>query len=551
MFGQEIWTAAMFEELPKLDCSGLDTITNGPSHCLLGRHHAPPPHLDGASILPRFYLYNGSATGAIPNSNGYTGLACRLAQHEDLITIGPEDTAKKSVSGTFKQLFVHFLAHLQHAKRFYAVLATFPDVDNENCMAKIRWVAINAENMGVIFLGSLDDKYKRGEQGSAASWNTVFLPRLLDGYPRIPQSIGKHVSQTQRTADAVFEKSNWEVLRKGIPSNYAAMLHKYNVDSALELRAKQQCRFAFYNKFAPTIVLNSSSQMMELPDLEIRSWTWTWTWTQGRQRAKQALMESMGSTVIGVLKEEIRASIHFKIDQEEFSQSQFQLFVYKQLFLLWPCLYRGEIGHLEWMLWGLLPKWSYENTSTIPMLLETVQRRLRELRERSIEEVVINAPNFCYDSFTKSLKRLAESQPRYMYLNFGSGSSKISFNMIPAEIFPTRYRSTYYRLAFAAGTVGTIVGEVILTHEPLHTRGYSIIAFSAPPVLAALFAWGWLPEVQHRRNTRDTSGDRSPFTLEKETLERLGKDMKKSRESEHELGASFRMSINALRRRGI
>lgn len=188
------------------------------------------------------------------------------------------------------------------------------------------------------------------------------------------------------------------------------MLHKYNVDPTLELRVKQQCRFAIYNKFAPTIVLNSSSQMMDLPDLEIRSWTWTWT--QGKQRAKQALMESVGSTVIGALKEEIRASIHFKIDQEEFSQSQFQLFVYKQLFLLWSRLYRGEIGHLEWMRCGLLPKWSYENTSTLPMLLETVQRRLRELREWGIEEVVITAPNFCYDSFTKSLKHLAESQPQ-------------------------------------------------------------------------------------------------------------------------------------------
>ena len=186
------------------------------------------------------------------------------------------------------------------------------------------------------------------------------------------------------------------------------MLHKYNVDPTLELRVKQQCRFAIYNKFAPTIVLNSSSQMMELPDLEIRSWTWT----QGKQRAKQALMESVCSTVIGALKEEIRASIHFKIDQEEFSQSQFQLFVYKQLLLLWSRLYRGEIGHLEWMRWGLLPKWSYENTSTLPMLLETVQRRLRELREWGIEEVVITAPNVCYDSFTKSLKHLAESQPQ-------------------------------------------------------------------------------------------------------------------------------------------
>ena len=89
--------------------------------------------------------------------------------------MGPEDMAKKSVSGTFRPLFVHFLAHLQHAKRFYAVLATFPDVDNENCMAKIRWLAINAENMGVIFLGRWMISTSGANRAAPLSWNTVSL----------------------------------------------------------------------------------------------------------------------------------------------------------------------------------------------------------------------------------------------------------------------------------------------------------------------------------------------------------------------------------------
>jgi hypothetical protein len=75
------------------------------------------------------------------------------------------------------------------------------------------------------------------------------------------------------------------------------------------------------------------------------------------------------------------------------------------------------------------------------------------------------------------------------------------------EIFPIRNHSIYYGIAFATRTVGTFVGEGILNNKSLYMRGYLIPAMSTFPVLAALFEWVWLPDIQTRY---------SPYELNKE-----------------------------------
>jgi PHS family inorganic phosphate transporter-like MFS transporter len=78
--------------------------------------------------------------------------------------------------------------------------------------------------------------------------------------------------------------------------------------------------------------------------------------------------------------------------------------------------------------------------------------------------------------------------------------------MLPAEVFPTRYRGTCYGIAAAAGKLGSIVVQLVVPatdisepESPATRFAYLLIAFAVLMPLGALFAWAWIPDVQEDR----------------------------------------------------
>jgi PHS family inorganic phosphate transporter-like MFS transporter len=82
--------------------------------------------------------------------------------------------------------------------------------------------------------------------------------------------------------------------------------------------------------------------------------------------------------------------------------------------------------------------------------------------------------------------------------------------IIPAEIFPTRYRGTCYGISAAAGKLGSVAVQGFLTFtNTTNSRtkwlGWTLIVFSFAMALGAVFAWAWIPELQ---NVRDAEVER-------------------------------------------
>ncbi|KAK4901719.1 hypothetical protein LTR27_001491 [Elasticomyces elasticus] len=88
-------------------------------------------------------------------------------------------------------------------------------------------------------------------------------------------------------------------------------------------------------------------------------------------------------------------------------------------------------------------------------------------------------------------------------LVFSFGPNTLTF-IIPAEIFPTRYRCTCHGIAAASGKMGAVLVQFIfLAYENRELQqpnsralGKVIIIFAAFMILGALFAWAWIPAVQ-------------------------------------------------------
>ena len=86
-----------------------------------------------------------------------------------------------------------------------------------------------------------------------------------------------------------------------------------------------------------------------------------------------------------------------------------------------------------------------------------------------------------------------------------SGPNTITF-MLPAEVFPTRYRGTCHGIAAASGKLGSIVIQLILPVTHITRTGteaapfaYLLISFAVLMLFGALFAWAWIPDVQDAR----------------------------------------------------
>jgi PHS family inorganic phosphate transporter-like MFS transporter len=90
-------------------------------------------------------------------------------------------------------------------------------------------------------------------------------------------------------------------------------------------------------------------------------------------------------------------------------------------------------------------------------------------------------------------------------LLFNLGPNTLTF-IIPAEIFPTRYRATCHGIAAASGKLGSIIVQAFLpslkiSNPRSKNLGWILIGFSFAMGLGALVAWAWIPELQEPRGS--------------------------------------------------
>ncbi|CAI7627058.1 hypothetical protein PCG10_005602 [Penicillium crustosum] len=119
--------------------------------------------------------------------------------------------------------------------------------------------------------------------------------------------------------------------------------------------------------------------------------------------------------------------------------------------------------------------------------------------------------------------------------NFGPNATTY---MIPAEIFPTRYRATCHGISAGAGKLGSILVQIFSTYyhfgagpgnKSTRKHGIVLLVFSACMVIGAAVTHFWIPPIQQRRNGRTKLWGGKPETLESLSLGRMGR---KSRDAD-------------------
>ncbi|KAJ5580509.1 hypothetical protein N7450_006810 [Penicillium hetheringtonii] len=130
--------------------------------------------------------------------------------------------------------------------------------------------------------------------------------------------------------------------------------------------------------------------------------------------------------------------------------------------------------------------------------------------------------------------------------NFGPNATTY---MIPAEIFPTRYRGTCHGLSAGAGKLGSILVQIFSTYYhfgtgpgDVSTRHHGIIlfVFSACMILGAAVTHFWIPSLQQGKGRNIIWGGK-PYTLETLALGRMGR---KSRDADLRKRASRRRAMS-------
>lgn len=111
----------------------------------------------------------------------------------------------------------------------------------------------------------------------------------------------------------------------------------------------------------------------------------------------------------------------------------------------------------------------------------------------------------------------------FALLIFNVGPNTITF-MLPAELFPTKYRGTCYGIAAASGKLGAFVVQIIARVAGVTNPEKGkwpligiLLVFWALMLLGALVAWTCIPEVQHPPGTR-LDGRGNPRTNTEENL---------------------------------
>ncbi|KAL6896219.1 inorganic phosphate transporter [Trichoderma longibrachiatum] len=113
---------------------------------------------------------------------------------------------------------------------------------------------------------------------------------------------------------------------------------------------------------------------------------------------------------------------------------------------------------------------------------------------------------------------------------FNMGANTLTF-IIPAEIFPTCYRSTCHGISAAAGKAGSIFSLLIVyginrAYKRDSRQGLIFLLFGSVAAFGAVFSWAYLPDPQ--RWVDDGEGKRY---LETKDLEELGEGRVRARQS--------------------
>ncbi|KAF4631106.1 hypothetical protein G7Y89_g7029 [Cudoniella acicularis] len=100
-------------------------------------------------------------------------------------------------------------------------------------------------------------------------------------------------------------------------------------------------------------------------------------------------------------------------------------------------------------------------------------------------------------------------------LVFNLGPNALTF-IIPAEIFPTRYRCTCHGISAAAGKLGSIAVQLLVSRQEFSSpkpRNLAVILliFSTFMAAGAFISWIWLPDMQ---DPRSLGVKKSPAALE-------------------------------------
>ncbi|TLS27638.1 hypothetical protein PpBr36_05216, partial [Pyricularia pennisetigena] len=110
---------------------------------------------------------------------------------------------------------------------------------------------------------------------------------------------------------------------------------------------------------------------------------------------------------------------------------------------------------------------------------------------------------------------------------FNFGANTLTF-IIPAEIFPTAYRSTCHGISAAAGKLGSILAVLIVhgikgSFEGSNRQGVLFMLFATFMLFGALCSWAYVPDVQRK------IVDGGKVRWENMTLEELGEGREKAR----------------------
>ncbi|KAJ5960132.1 uncharacterized protein N7479_007282 [Penicillium vulpinum] len=122
-----------------------------------------------------------------------------------------------------------------------------------------------------------------------------------------------------------------------------------------------------------------------------------------------------------------------------------------------------------------------------------------------------------------------------IFFNFGPNGTTY---IIPAEIFPTRYRATCHGISAGAGKLGSILVQLFSAFyhfgsapgsQSTRRHGIVLLVFSACMILGAAVTHFWVPPVQQRRHGKTQLWGAKTETLESLSLGRMGR---KSRDAD-------------------
>lgn len=91
-------------------------------------------------------------------------------------------------------------------------------------------------------------------------------------------------------------------------------------------------------------------------------------------------------------------------------------------------------------------------------------------------------------------------------LAFNCGPNSTTF-IIPAEIFPTRYRTTCHGISAACGKLGSVIAQIFLGYVKFNGAdytdqqawlGYVLLVFASFMATGAFITYKWIPETQER-----------------------------------------------------